>query len=72
VSIIERYNHAPGSEPRVCQHGDPADRANRHIAEMILHDGTSHERFLCKAHAALELAQNHSLLAKALIELYLA
>jgi len=39
---------------------------------MILHDGTSHERFLCKAHAALELAQNHSLLAKALIELYLA
>ena len=70
MPVIEQYHHAPGIEPRICQQADPSDKANRHSAELILHDdGKRQERFLCKAHAATELAQNHVLLAKAVIEL---
>jgi hypothetical protein len=32
-----------------------SDKVNRHFAELILHEGPSQERFLCKADAALEL-----------------
>jgi hypothetical protein len=69
MPVIEQYHPAAGIEPRICQQADPSDKVNRHFAELILHDGPRRERFLCKAHAASALAQNHELLAKAVIEL---
>jgi hypothetical protein len=70
MPVIEKYYHAPEIEPRMCQHADPSDKANRHAAELILHDGEKRqEHFLCKSHAAIDLAQNQVLLAKAVIEL---
>jgi hypothetical protein len=69
MSVIEQYHHAAEVEPRICQQADPADRANRHPAELILHEGPRQERFLCKVHAASALAKNLDLLARAVIDL---
>jgi hypothetical protein len=71
MPVIEKYTNAPELEPRNCQGVDPSDKLSRHAAELILNDVEKHqERFLCKVHAATELAQNQVLFAKALIELY--
>jgi hypothetical protein len=72
MPVTERYQPTPGVEPRPCQWSGLSDESDQHPAEVVLNDGQLREgQFLCKAHASLELAQNHVLLAKAVIELSL-
>lgn len=71
MNVIERYLVSESVVPRVCEMNDPTNKAGRHNAEIILHDGQK-ERFLCKEHAAHALANNQTQLAKAIIELTLA
>jgi hypothetical protein len=72
IPVIEKYIYDPNVEPRPCQGSDPAAHHLRHSVEVILHDENGQERFLCKMHAAIALAHNHVLLARAVVDLYVS
>jgi hypothetical protein len=71
MPVIEHYGPSGGIEPRICQHADPSNKGMRHTAELVLRDGPHQERYLCREDAAVELAGNLHLLAKAVVELSL-
>lgn len=72
MTVIENYIIDHNAGPRPCEYSSTTEHSLEPPcdAELILHDGQA-ERFLCKFHAANELGQNPSLLAKAVIELHL-
>lgn len=68
MPVIEKYFFDSSAGPRPCQQSDLASPQHRHEAEVIIHDPNGKERFLCKEHAAIALAHNHELLARAVID----
>lgn len=69
MPVIERYVVAGGAPPSACRLAD--NLLGQHcMAEVVIRDGKEEER-LCRSHAALRLAGNSSLLARAVVELYL-
>ena len=69
MPVIEKYLFDSSPGPRPCQQSDLAPPQYRHEAEVIIHDQNGKERFLRKEHAAIALAHDHELLARAVIDL---
>lgn len=73
MSIIERYvvNHSAGA--RACEASRPAvpgDIGKRCVTEVILHTRAG-EKYFCREHAAHELRDDPTMLAAAVLDLYL-
>ena len=67
MRVLERYSYSTEVHTRRCQ---DATVARECIAEFIVHDHTT-RHFLCARHAARLLKENKSLLAKAVVQLFL-
>jgi hypothetical protein len=65
--VVEQYLFDSYVGPRDCN-GAPAGQGCK--AELILHDDKG-DFFMCRKHAALHLSKNPTLMASALIDLFL-